>query len=288
MAEISSKRDLITGIPGERIKMEFDRILLSPRSAQGVGLLFQASLLLTIFPEMKGLKNLGQGKHHHLDALSHTLLTLEKIPSAIEWLFSKGKEMHLGADDLLALHYATLFHDMGKQDTSSEDETHGVHFYHHELFSCKAAEGIMERLRFPNVIRNRILRLIANHMRIHNLPEMTKEPALKHLVHRLGDETPLLVLHTFADKEASRGTLSIQKDEVVEALCLRMMKLFHQEEIVHPPLLINGHDVMALGYSPGPRVGHILNFIRGKQIVGEIRTREEALGLLKDKFGLDG
>jgi hypothetical protein len=42
---------------------------------------------------------------------------------------------------------------------------------------------------------------------------------------------------------------------------------------------------MALGYSTGPEVGEILNFIREKQVEGEIRTREEALKLLKEKFG---
>jgi hypothetical protein len=42
---------------------------------------------------------------------------------------------------------------------------------------------------------------------------------------------------------------------------------------------------MALGYSSGPRVGQILHFIRQKQVEGEIKTREEALRILKDKFG---
>ena len=85
------------------------------------------------------------------------------------------------------------------------------------------------------------------------------------------------MLHTLADKEASRGILSIQIDEVVETHCLRILELFKEKEIVHPPPLITGHDVMALGYPSGPKVGQILNFIREKQVEGEIKTREEAL-----------
>jgi hypothetical protein len=42
---------------------------------------------------------------------------------------------------------------------------------------------------------------------------------------------------------------------------------------------------MALGYPSGPKVGQILNFIREKQVEGEIKTREEALKILKEKFG---
>jgi poly(A) polymerase len=143
----------------------------------------------------------------------------------------------------------------------------------------------MERLKFSNQLKNRILRLVQYHMRILNLPGETKEGALKRLVNQMGEETILLVLHTLADKEASRGILSVQIDEVVEDHCLRILELLREKDIVHPPLLITGDDVMALGYSSGPRVGQILNFIRQKQVEGEIKTRKEALRILKEKFG---
>jgi len=84
--------------------------------------------------------------------------------------------------------------------------------------------------------------------------------------------------------EASRGILSIQKDDVVEGHCLRVLTLFQEKDIVHPPPLITGYDVMALGYPSGPNVGQILNFIRQKQVEGEIKSREEALELLREKF----
>jgi poly(A) polymerase len=142
----------------------------------------------------------------------------------------------------------------------------------------------MERLRFSNQLKNRILRLIQHHMRILNMPQGTKEGALKRLINQMGEETPLLVLHTLADKEASRGILSIQIDEIVEDHCFRILVLFRDKDIVHPPPLITGHDVMALGYLSGPRVGQILSYIRQRQVEGDIRNREEALRLLREKF----
>ncbi len=69
--------------------------------------------------------------------------------------------------------------------------------------------------------------------------------------------------------------------------CLHLLELFGQEEILHPPLLVTGHDVMALGYSAGPRVGEILTFIRQKQVEGEIKTREEAMAFLRDNFRIN-
>jgi poly(A) polymerase len=282
--EISLKKEKILTLPGERIKLELDQILLSPRPAIGTKSLYESKLLLTLFPELKGLENLGQNQHHHLDVLSHILLMVEKISWAFEWVTRHHRNISLTQEDWLSLYYATLFHDIGKQDTYSKDEKERVHFYYHESFSVQAAERIMERLRFSNLMKNKILHLIKNHMRILNLSGETKETALKRLVNQIGDETPLLVLHTLADKEASRGILSIQIDEVIENNCLRILELFNEKDIIHPSPFINGRDVMALGYSSGPRVGQILNFIRRKQVEGEIKNREEALFVLREKF----
>ncbi len=285
--EISSKKEQIRKIPGERIKTELDQILLSSIAFAGMKTLYESTLLFTLFPEFRGLKNLGQGEYHHLDVLPHILLVLEKMSRAVEWVVSRGTKLSFIEEDWLALYYAALFHDIGKQDTYS-DEKGRVHFYLHESHSCRRAEGIMERLRFSNQLKNRILQLVQHHMRILNLPRGTKEGALKRLVNQVGEDTPLLVLHTLADKEASRGILSIQIDEVVEGHCLRILELFREKDIVHPPPLINGRDVIALGYPPGPKIGQILNFIRRKQVEGEIKNREEALRMLKGEFGIEG
>ncbi len=285
--EISSKKEEIRKIPGERIKTELDQILLSPFALAGMESLYESTLLLTLFPEFRGLENLGQGEYHHLNVLPHILLVLEKISWALEWVVSRGTKISFLEEDWLTLYYAALFHDIGKQDTYSEDEKGRVHFYLHESRSCQRAEWIMERLRFSNQLKNRILQLIQHHMRILNLPDGTKEGALKRLVNQMGEDTPLLVLHTLADKEASRGILSIQIDEVVEGHCLRILELFREKDIVHPSPLINGYDVIALGYSPGPRVGQILDSIRQKQVEGEIKNREEALRMLKEQFGIE-
>ena len=284
--EISLKKQQINHLPGERIKMELDQILLSPRPEVGMKSLYELGLLLTLFPELKGLENLGQNGHHHLQVLSHILLMIEKISWASEWVGMNQRKAQFTQEDWLSLFYAALFHDMGKQDTFSKDQKERVHFYHHESHSCQRAEHIMERLRFSNPMGKKILRLIQNHMRILNLSEETKETALKRLVNQVGDDIPLLVLHTLADKEASRGILSIQVDKAVEDRCLRILELFNEKEIVHPSPFITGQDVIALGYRPGPRVGQILNFIRQKQVEGEIKNREEALAVLKEKFGV--
>jgi len=47
-------------------------------------------------------------------------------------------------------------------------------------------------------------------------------------------------------------------------------------EIVAPPALLNGHDLIALGLRPGPQMGRVLESLREAQAAGEIATREAA------------
>jgi poly(A) polymerase len=283
--EILSKRAGILRTSGERIKMEIDRILLAPHRNSGLLTLRESGLLLTLFPELTGLESFDPSPYHHVDALSHTLLMIEKLPWALEWSAHHGHQMILAREDDLALSYAALFHDLGKQDTAARDNEGTIHFYQHESFSSRRALAIMERLRFSNSLRDQVLFLVEGHMRILALPPGTKEGALKRLVHHMGDLTPLLVLHTLADKEASRGVLSLPRDEVVEAFCLRALTLYEQKDIVRPLPLVSGRDLIALGYPPGPKVGHILSVIREHQVTGEIKTREEALKFIMEQFG---
>ncbi|MCS7216964.1 MAG: hypothetical protein NZ924_04750 [Candidatus Bipolaricaulota bacterium] len=41
--------------------------------------------------------------------------------------------------------------------------------------------------------------------------------------------------------------------------------------------LLSGHDLLALGERPGPRLGRILEEVHERILAGEIVTREEAL-----------
>jgi poly(A) polymerase len=59
---------------------------------------------------------------------------------------------------------------------------------------------------------------------------------------------------------------------------------FEQENIVHPPKLIDGYDIINIfGKSPGPEIGEVLEVVREAQASGEVATREEALAFI-DRF----
>ena len=56
-----------------------------------------------------------------------------------------------------------------------------------------------------------------------------------------------------------------------------------RQEVVSPPKLVSGRDLMAeFGLSPGPRVGELLERVREAQAEGRVSTPEEALSLLRE------
>jgi poly(A) polymerase len=48
-------------------------------------------------------------------------------------------------------------------------------------------------------------------------------------------------------------------------------------EKIRPELLINGNDLIGLGFKPGPLFSEILGLVEDRQLEGGLTTREEAL-----------
>ena len=67
-----------------------------------------------------------------------------------------------------------------------------------------------------------------------------------------------------------------------------LAKRFEDVEVVSPPRLLRGDELIAaLGLSPGPVVGELLEVIREAQAAGEVVTRDQALALARARL-VDG
>lgn len=65
--------------------------------------------------------------------------------------------------------------------------------------------------------------------------------------------------------------------KLVEAYFLR----YH--DVIDPPLLLTGSDLIALGIEPGPHMGELLSGLREEQAAGKICTREQALAYIQTR-----
>jgi poly(A) polymerase len=57
------------------------------------------------------------------------------------------------------------------------------------------------------------------------------------------------------------------------------------EESVRPTPLLTGRELIAAGYMPGPQFKSMLQAVEDAQLEGAITTPEEALTLVRERFG---
>ena len=58
------------------------------------------------------------------------------------------------------------------------------------------------------------------------------------------------------------------------------------EELKRPKFkrLITGDDLIKLGFTPGPKFKLILEEVEEAQLIGELKTHQEALKFVKEKY----
>ncbi|MGB5218374.1 MAG: CCA tRNA nucleotidyltransferase [Smithella sp.] len=245
----------INQISAERIRDELNKILTSGGARTGFELLSETNLLLEILPEVAKLQGVEQPPRFHPegDVWQHTLKMLEFLPVNGE------------LENNICLAWGTLLHDVGKAMTRSVDGK-GVHFFGHVEKGEIIAENIMQRLRFSRAQRETVLALIRQHMVFMNVQKM-RPGRLKRFL-RMPDFDLHLKLHRL-DCLASHGMLDNYE------FCREKIQNLDKEDL-HPPRLLSGNDLMAMGFSPGKIIGEILLALEEEQLEGRIKTGEEA------------
>ncbi len=275
----------------ERLREEMDRIVVSGRAAPALSLMLKLGLFDVVFPELRPLKGLYQGPYHHLDALTHTVTAVEQVDDLVSLTAPFIYPIDLTPEDRIVLGYAVLFHDLGKAESRTTDPDGRPHFYGHEKQGAEKAAALMARFAFPGKRAARISHLIRFHVvGLGLISAGYTEKALRRIVGKLGADLPLHVLHSLADRRAARGERFEEMERRTIAVGQALLDTYLHEgfEILAPPQLIDGGDVMAaLGLTPGPAVGEILQKVRKLQVDRVIATREDALALLtrlKDQY----
>jgi poly(A) polymerase len=282
--EIRRHHGLLSHVAAERIRAELDEICLSPLPAPGLQLMHELGLLFQVFPELAPLEGLPQGRHHTTDALSHTI----GVVGEVDRLARQGHPFpfRLSEEERLILGYAALFHDLGKPATHSIDAQGAVHFYGHPQESSLLAQAIMQRLKFTNRVREAVLLVVENHMRILTLAQGEPlDKALRRLINMMGEEIRLLLLLGLAETGTKEAEESGEQRRFMD-LCQRIWGLYEKEDLVAPEPLLRGRDLLAMGHSPGPRMGEILDKVRRRQIAGELKDKEEAVRFVKHEYPL--
>jgi hypothetical protein len=63
-----------------------------------------------------------------------------------------------------------------------------------------------------------------------------------------------------------------------------LTECYNRKNVISPPKLIDGHDLIGMGLQPGPRMREILEAIREAQAACEINSRDQALSYVKNRL----
>jgi tRNA nucleotidyltransferase/poly(A) polymerase len=262
-AAVSAQAGEIRVISAERIRDELVKIFLSPARVAGFDLLDASGLLRAVLPEVDALKGCEQPPAFHPegDVFVHTRLMLSLLPETVS----------------IPLVFSVLLHDIGKPACFSQDPAEGnrIRFSGHEHAGAEMTLRIMERLRFSRAEIEATVEAVRQHMAFKDVQQM-RVAKLKRFMARPGFEDEM-ELHR-VDCAGSHGLLD-------NHVFLRAK----QEEFAREPLIpkpfVTGHDLIALGLKPGPKIGELLEAAQTRQLEGGFADREEALEWARGEVG---
>ena len=247
----------INKVSQERIRDELVKILTGKNVGRALDMLRDSGLLRQILPEVEKMIGVQQPPEFHPegDVYVHTKLLFEhlKRPSPV---------LALGA----------LLHDVGKPDTFRVAER--IRFDGHVEVGVAMAEKILRRLRFSNAECKKVTTLVATHMKFKDVRQM-RENRLKRFL-QSDVFTEELAMHR-ADCLASHGNLENWE------FCKKKLEEFGEEEIRPKPLL-TGHDLIAMGYKPGPLFKKILTTVEDAQLENRAKSKRAAKALVRTMF----
>lgn len=252
-AAVAATRGLESLSP-ERLYAELSDMFTGRGRGRALRLLVEHGLAAVILPEVAAMDGVAQPPEYHPegDVLTHVALVLQHCPPG---------------DAVLA--WSAVLHDVGKPPTYREAEDR-IRFDGHDVLSAEMAESVLRRLHAPRDLRARVVDVCRDHIRFAALPLMRPARAERWM------RTPGFRDHLEFHRADCMG--SHQKMAIYEEARRRLEAL--------PPLsepLLHGRDVVALGVSPGPRVGALLREVQ--TMVDELSpppTRQQALVLLRD------
>ena len=231
-------QELLKFVSGERLYAELTKLLMG--SGVTAMLTKYGAVLQTVLPEIGSARGfLQHSPHHDSDVWSHTAM-------AVGYGLQEP-----------AVRWALLFHDLGKPCCMTRDADGSAHFYGHAGQSAEMAEAILRRLHGEKAFMERVCTLVREHDRGMEVNRKT----VRRWISRFGQEQLFQLLAVMeADCLAHVQTPLIQAryKAVLDFTALARQVLAEECCFTLKDLAVNGRDILALGVSPGPSVGELL------------------------------
>ncbi len=260
VSAVKAMADRITIVSAERIRDEFDRLIVTERPSFGLWFLVDNGLSKHFLPELGAMQLEQDPIHRHKDVLTHTLAVVENVKRD-------------DPCDFRITRLAALFHDVGKPKTRAIRPGKGVTFYHHEAVGARMTRDRMRKLRYSAQDTETVAELVALSARFHTYQMGWTDAAVRRYVRDAGEHLAELNVLTKSDCTTRNEKKVAALAKRMEELEQRIADLAAREELAAMRPEMQGDQVMEfLNVKPGRHVGQALNFLM------EIRIEEGLLG----------
>jgi tRNA nucleotidyltransferase/poly(A) polymerase len=288
LAQMREEAPAVKLVSGERIggglaadgMGELSKLLLGAEPAHALRLARDTGVLVELLPEFGPAIGFDQeSRYHDLTVDEHTFAVVQAAADA---------------SFALPVRLAGLFHDLGKPHVAWRGRDGRLHYYAkpgfaergHDQVGAELASGALLRLRYPNALRQRVVRIVRRHM---FQPGKGDALRARRFLRRNGDELALdLIDHKHADLLGKRGSDGEPppQDEIDALAGFREVV---EQERSNPhrlrDLAIDGSDLIEVGFQPGPQLGRVLDQLL-EAVVEEpaLNTRDELLARARKRL----
>jgi len=283
---------LLAKVSPERVSEELFKILKAEHCFKSVKLMDDCGVLEVVLPLIRKCRRVRQGKYHHLDVWNHSLETLRQM----EWLIQRRFRGDKAVEEYLSqkvnsarplgglLKLACLLHDAGKPQAKKRKNKKTI-FYAHEKIGADLCLRLAEKLKFSNRESEILKKLVFWHLRPGYLADQIKPSrrAVYRFFQDTGPEGAAVILLSLADWRATRGPLtSPYRQRRHERIMLSLLGEYFAQKKKPEVRLLDGYEVMkALDVPPSPLVGKILKAVKEEQALGRVKTKQQALDLVR-------
>lgn len=252
---ISACRELLSCVSAERVFAELKKLLLGENV---FSVLHEFSKeICTVIPELSPCVGFDQHNSYHIYTVyDHIAHAVEKSPADTD------------------IRLAMLLHDVGKPPLFFIDEKGIGHFWGHPELSEKMAREILLRLKADRETVEHVCHLIKYH---DVRPEATRKSLHKY-ASKVGFKAALELIHVrradvlsqapqyFYQLEGLQESERIIRELMAEGACVSISDM-----------MINGKDLIDMGFPEGKKVGEILRCLLKRIIKEDIKNDREEL-----------
>jgi putative nucleotidyltransferase with HDIG domain len=264
-------------VSGERIEVEFNKIMMAAHPSIGLEYLQRSGLLNIILPELSALDIVEKrdGKAHK-NNFYHTLEVLENVvrtqscPASTLWL-----------------RWGALLHDIGKTRSKRWEPGVGWTFHNHNIIGAKMVPGIFRRLKLPMGAEMKyVQKLVDLHMRPQVIADSeVTDSAVRRLLNDAGDDIDDLMTLCEADITSKN---EVRKKMFLENFRMVREKLVDLQEKDYKRLLqpvIDGNEIMEMFHlKPSREVGVLKQYLKDAVLDNRVvNEREPLMQLLLEK-----